>query len=236
MAIALAGTTSKGASATVVASFVPTMASTTAGHVCLLHVVSAVASTVSISAGWTEELELDGGASSIEVYRRVLTGGDAAPTVTFSVAESRYGYIMTAWSGVDNTTPIDIKGSNTGSSPASGNCIAPSVTTTVANTRLVCGFTCDSSGTWTPPSGMSEEEEQTGASNCTLEVASVAVAGIGATGTKTAVNSNTNIEWATSSIALNPEAAGGRIMSSMVNSGGLAGSGGIAGVGGGLAG
>ncbi len=162
--------------------------------------------------GWTlvrDTTNNAGGATGgtgmrLQTYMRVATGAEPASytwyaqlnnpsVVPATVFVSGVGGIV-AYSGVDNTTPLDVEGGNTTGNSYShtGN----SLTTTVANTMLVASHSFLSADTWTPPAGMTERVDQSAppappdnAVGVALEMSEEARPAAGATGNKTAVAS-----------------------------------------------
>jgi MSHA biogenesis protein MshQ len=136
---------------------------------------------------------MDINASSLRksTYVRVATGSEPA-TYTWTFSGSRLAAaVIHAYAGVDTANPINAVG---GQVNASGVAVtAPSITTTVANTMLVGFFAKQSSGTWTPPAGMTERGEINGAGGSQTTSATgvdAVVAAIGPTGTRIATASS----------------------------------------------
>jgi len=208
MSIAEASTDTTGSGQA--SSFAPTLPTVSANDVCVLYVAmgNSSADPIGITAGWTEEAEVAGGSfSKIACYTRRMTGGDSAPTVDFNSTIHRYAWSCSVWSGVNTTTLLDVAvATNSGSSPANGNVTAATITTATDGAMLVYGFTRDGPGTWTPDGSQTETSDVNEGTSTCLEVAYEARATAGAVGTRTAVNSNTNIEWAAISLALRPAA------------------------------
>jgi len=152
--------------------------------------------TISVStvpAGWTEITSRDDGASlGMHIYRKVAGGSEPASyTWTLSSGNRAAGAIL-AYRGVDTTSPILTFGSQING--ASTSLIAPSITTTVANTMLVAfyGVPNDQNVTIAPPGAMTERfEVSTGAgpNGLVAEAAEAAQAASGATGTRVATAS-----------------------------------------------
>src|SRR2546428_6918561 len=107
---------------------------------------------------------------------------------------------IVSYSGVDTTTPINVE--NGQATAASTTHSTPSITTTVANCRLVTSFARAGTGTWTPPAGMTERSDST-AQAVALGVDDLLQASAGATGTKTATASVSKV-GATHILALKP--------------------------------
>ncbi len=184
---------SYGSNNAVVTSIVATRpAGVVAGDVLLASIDTRGSSVVTAPAGWTL-VRMDLNASSLRksTYVRVATGSEPA-TYTWTFSGSRLAAaVIHAYSGVDTTTPVDVVG---GQVNASGTAVtAPSITTTVPNTMLVGFFAKQSSGTWTPPAGMTERGEinGTGGTQTTSATGVDALqAAIGPTGTRVATASS----------------------------------------------
>jgi hypothetical protein len=114
--------------------------------------------------------------------------------------------IILSWTGVDTTTPVQVSAEQENAS--STNVACPSVTTTSADTTLVCYYFNKGGGavTFTPASGMTERHDGGLGTSPPFSIADLAVASAGATGTKTATAS-TAIESYTLSFAVASVAA-----------------------------
>lgn len=114
--------------------------------------------TITAPAGWTLVNRQDnagGSANSLAVYSKVATATEPASyTWSFSANTGNEGGIL-AFSGVDNTTPINVSGGSI-TAATTTTFTAPSVTTTVTNTMIVTAHEYSSSGRWTAPPGMTE--------------------------------------------------------------------------------
>ena len=183
---------------------------TVAGDVMLASLSVRGTSTVTAPAGWTL-IRTDTFTASLRMhtYWRSATGSDPASwTWTFSAVRLAAGAIH-AYSGVNATTPIDANGGQAAGA-SSATATAPSITTTVANTRLVTFFANMSNSTWTAPAGFAERVDLVGTSPSqftSLTSADVARPTAGATGASsaTATASSGNVGQA---IALRPAAGG----------------------------
>lgn len=165
---------------------------------------------ISTPSGWTA---VDEGANGTDVrlgvfYRFVTAGEPASHTFSWSGGEEAVGGIV-AYRGADLTTPIDVSGSATGndSSPT-----APSVNTTVANTRVVRIFGADDDdieGGSGPSShtlrfgGLLESSDSGGSASGGL--ADTLQSGTGATGTA-AFTLNAAEQWRAVTLAIRPAA------------------------------
>lgn len=133
--------------------------------------------TVCPPAGWTlvrDTINNAGGAtggtgSRLLTYTRVATGAEPAsyswyaqlnnPSIPPATVFVTGAGAIVSYSGVDNTTPVNVEGGNTTGSSTShtGN----SITTTLANTMLLSTYTFLSADTWNaPPAGMTERVDQ----------------------------------------------------------------------------
>jgi hypothetical protein len=154
-------------------------------------------STAAVTAppGWTLIRRTNlgnptGAIGSVLSYYKVVDGGEPASyTWTFDASRRALGG-MAAYSGVNNSTPIDVSGgqSNTSNSKA---VTAPSITTTVTNTMVVGFFCLFDNATFTPPVGMMERWDFTVAKPSGLAFAATdqARSATGATGTRVATSS-----------------------------------------------
>ncbi len=162
----------------------------------LVAAITIVPSSASITtpSGWTLVRSLSnasGTTNKLNTYYRIA--GTEPPSYTWSLAGSSscVGGIM-AWINADPVTPIDVEtGLNTPSGLAH---IAPSVTTTVPNTRLLSWHAYSSAGNWTPPAGMTEAVDiassAPSATGVGLSGNWQALPSTGATGTRSAVASS----------------------------------------------
>ena len=168
--------------------------------------------TVTAPSGWTL-IRSDSNGSSMKLlsYRRTATGSEPANyTWTFSSARAAAGTI-TAYIGVDTTSPVDVH-SGLANTTDSALIVAPSVTTTGPDERIIGLFSTMKATTITEPAGMTERGEATSSAGTeppvTIESADTTQATAGATGDKTATaaaadRANGQL------IALRPAAAGG---------------------------
>jgi hypothetical protein len=169
------------------------------------------AALITPPAGWTEEAEVSHSSNfaKLAVYSRLYQSGDGDPVFTFSNSFP-FAASMTAWSGADDTTPINAKNSASADSGTSGNINCPSVTTTVDDCLLFCAYTVDRGNvSYAPPSGMTERIDLNQGSSTAHGVASQQLGAAGATGGRTAVASTTNISWVGFTMAIAPAAGGG---------------------------
>lgn len=121
---------------------------------------------------------------------------------------------IVAFSGVDNTAPVEVSAIARNDSSASTSVTAPTVTTTSANAMLVSAFGIFTSATFTPPADMTEGYDVTssggGAAGTKVAISSgyVVQATAGASGSRTATASAADFSGG-HMIALTPAADGG---------------------------
>src|SRR6185369_3148197 len=137
-------------------SFVVNLPATVNAGEVLVMAVGSGGGVVSAPAGWT----LIGGANQAAAdscygFYRVATGAEGGTTVTLTVAAGRATGIITRYSGVDTSTPIDVAattGQNTG---VGSTCVIASQTTVTNNAFLVsaCCGNAATGLTWTQPGG-----------------------------------------------------------------------------------
>jgi hypothetical protein len=195
MTIAQVGTATTGHadSSTASVAYVSGIAS---GNIGVLIIAAASGCDFSTPpTGWTWLLtQVDAGGSNINQnwFYKVLTGSE---TGSVSTTANNYGgsWIahMSAWSGVDTTTPIDVSGGGTGGTTTAVQ--APSVTATTVGLLLTAHahtrYGASTATSFTPPSGMTEisDTSETGdGAQHALEVNKLALSATGATGIKSA--------------------------------------------------
>ena len=181
-----------------------------AGDVLLATIDVRGRPSITASAGWQLVRHDDGGSTMQKAtYWKAATSGEPAG-YTFGFSSSAGATaLVSAYSGVSTTAPIDTHSGS--ANAASAQITAPAVTTTVPGTRLVGLFAIASSTSITPPSGMTERAEATAATSTykiTGETADTALSSAGSTGPRvaTASRSTKNIGQL---IALRPSADGG---------------------------
>ena len=146
--------------------------------------------TVTAPSGWTLiRSDANGSSMKLNSYSRVATSSEPANyTWSFSSAKAAAGTI-TAYSGVDTTTPVDASSGQFNLSDST-SIVAPSATTTGANERVIGLFSIMKATTITAPGGMQELGEATSSGGSeppvTIESADTTQASAGATGDKTA--------------------------------------------------
>ena len=181
----------------------------------------ACTTTVTAPIGWTAVGTVDqttgggtgGYGNRLFVYQRVATASEPA-SYTWDmdgtpIHAGAAGSIL-SFSGVDTTSPIVANAGQ--ATPSAFTHTAPSVDTTgVPNAMLVTAHADNSSATWTPPTGMTEQADiaslaAPNALGLSLEMNMEALTVAGPTGTRTATQSNppTADTGATESLALRP--------------------------------
>ena len=147
--------------------------------------------TITPPAGWTSvRSDVSGSTIKQEVFRKVAGGSEPASYAwTFSDPVDGAVGAIAAYSGVNTTTPIDVSGGQANASSASVT--APSVTTTVANTKLVGFFGSADDATFTAAASLTERTDLL--VDTTVDVSAQrgrsAQAAAGASGTKVATAS-----------------------------------------------
>jgi fibronectin type 3 domain-containing protein len=125
----------------------------TAGDFVVVWLGNNIGSTAGTPAspGWTAQVATNesSGLKGSFLTRRMVAGDPASITVTFGASTLGVAEAV-PFTGVNATTPVDVKG---GQAEASTTAVTshstPSVTTTAANDVLVSGFTTDKAATWT---------------------------------------------------------------------------------------
>ena len=141
------------------------------------------------TAGWTQIRRTDNGTTiGVVSYWKAYQAGDPATfNVTFS-AQTRCLGIISTYSGVDPTTPIDVENGQTTANSTTH--ATPTVTTTGASRLLVTIHVIHAVATWTPPAGMTERVDfsnnGSGQAVESVELSDVLQPVAGATGAKTA--------------------------------------------------
>lgn len=161
--------------------------------------------TIGAATGWTEITTVANASQRLSAF--YIVRGGSAPSMVFSGPED-FNFVqanVSAWTGVDGTTPIDVfdEASNSSSSTPT----SPTVTATGAG-ALVCHIGAqpsDNDPSITVPSGMTERANL---SPNSYAMASLAVSGAGATGAKTWAFSPANVSL-TISLVLKEAAGGG---------------------------
>jgi RHS repeat-associated protein len=170
---------------------------------------TATPTTVTVPAGWAPATTSSTAGVTLSTFTHTVAAGDPV-SWAFGLSQSVKAVgSISAYSGVDTTTPIDVTATGTNVSGTAH--VAPSVTTTGVN-RLGLMVTAATAVTsMTPPVGSTERADQAGsagAPTATIETSDFPQAATGATGTKTTVTAAA----ATSTVAtltLRPASSGG---------------------------
>jgi hypothetical protein len=161
------------------------------------------ASALTAPAGWAQTGPDSNVTSAMHArtFWKVATGSEPA-TYTFGATAASDGVVcVVAFTGVDTNTPIAVASTYGASATAATAAVAP--TTTGTDTYfLVCGFTSQNAGTFSTPTGMTEIADQNfGWTVVALDAQQLTASG--ATGTRTATHSVSNV-WAAMSLVLKP--------------------------------
>lgn len=165
---------------------------------------------ISPPSGWIvvqNIVQTEAATSHLTSFYKIATASEPA-SYTWNLSASHSGVVggIASFSGVDTSSPIVSSASLVENGNNTVNHTAPSIT---ANTddMLVTVHEYQSSGTWTPPSGMTEavdkySETSPGANGISLEMNYLLLTSTGATGAKVATASNNGDEGASQSLAL----------------------------------
>jgi len=154
--------------------------------------------TATAPAGWTLirlDTSPDDNTENLYSYYRVA-GASEAPSHTWTFNISHSGAVggIIAFRGADTSDPIDVHAGQNLNGPTNFGSLmvdAPSVSTSAAGSMIVTLYSAASSGSWQPPTAMSESVDLASGVNTTsgeallMSYAPQAIAG--ATGVKTAV-------------------------------------------------
>jgi RHS repeat-associated protein len=183
----------------------------TSGDVMIAAVAVRGVPTVTAPTGWTL-IRSDSNGSSMKLlsYWRVASGSEPADyTWSFSSARAAAGTI-TAYTGVNTANPVDVH-SGLANTTDSDLIVAPSVTTTGPDERLIALFSIMKVTSITPPTGMQELAETSSSAGSeppvTIETADSSQPIAGASGDKTAT-AGTDDRNNAQLLALRPSATG----------------------------
>jgi hypothetical protein len=127
-----------------------------------------------------------GPTGAVAVYRHVYAAGETTYTWTTSFAVGG-SIFAAAFAGVDSGSPIDVAAG--GSAASTASITAPSVTTAYPGDLLLASFyghrTNATSGSWTPPTGMTEIADLSNGGSRSGSLAYAGQATAGATGDRT---------------------------------------------------
>lgn len=174
---------------------IPFPAGLAAGDLLLIEVFTAGGGSIlTTPSGWTlsvGKITFTGPSGAYGyVLTKIATGSESGTqAVVFNA--SFLGGIMSAFSGVDTTTPVDVSASATLATSGT-SAVAPSVTTTKANTLLLHLYWvgAGSAVSVTPAGGDTEIYDSWDANfSLDIEAATIAQAATGSSGTSTATSS-----------------------------------------------
>lgn len=204
-AISYVNSNSASSSTTLLAITKPT--NTTTNDVLIATVAGAGTAAMSAPSGWNLLQDTTTASSGMRVmtFYRIATSTEGA-TYTFTTGSVRnWEGGMIALRGANQVVPIDTSGESTG---ASGNVVAPSVTTTSANQWIVTSASVTRNATFTAPSGATERWDRAGTSTST-EMSTTATTTAGTVAAKTATPSNSTTAWVGHTIAVRDAATAG---------------------------
>lgn len=194
----------------------PVLPDTTAGYLAILKVGTRSSNDfvqVNLADGsWTPLVNATVGASRGYLFYRVLTGGDADPSVTATANVNALVASVKVFSGVDTTTPFDVAVDN---DTGTGTTVtAPDITTTTNGCGLLREFNAWAGAANDPT--MSNFSEGSAIEDFAAKIRDHAFAATfttqataGATGTATADAAYSSSNWYATTIAMRPAVAGG---------------------------
>lgn len=143
------------------------------------------------------------GTRRVQFFYKILGASEGA-SWTFTIATATSGsWQASSFSGIDLVNPINASGFQFNNASTT-SMSAPSISPTVTNTMLVLMGVANSSGTTTPPSGMTERADVANATAFNLSyLSSELLTSSGATGTRVATNSGSSYSVA-GLVALKP--------------------------------
>lgn len=200
-----AATTANGQGTAIVLN---TPAGTVSGDVMVAHIVLRDDVALTLPLGWSLVRRSTAGPYSA-IYVKAA-GTAEPPSHTWLASNVRFAAGLGSWANVDNTSPIHVHG---GSSGSGSTIVAPSLTTSIANTMLVAFWSIrDDRGVTIPTSMVKRwEVSSTQAGARFHQVQSTggteAFSGTGATGTRTAT-SPASEENVGQMVALRPASGG----------------------------
>lgn len=163
--------------------------------------------TITAPTGWNPVTTNTTTGVTLATWQRTATAGDPTSwTFTLSQTAKATGTIS-GYSGV-NTSPIDVAATSVNASTT--NHVAPSITTTGINRKIVTVNAVAAVTTMTPPAGSTERADQAGgagAPTVSIETSEFTQTAAGATGTKTSVSSTAGVS-VTATVGLRPTTTG----------------------------
>jgi MSHA biogenesis protein MshQ len=167
---------------------VPVPAGVTTGDFLIASIAVRGNPTVNAPAGWTLiRSDANGSTMRLSTFRRFVTTTEPATHVfTFTKSSTASSAGIAAYRGVDPTTPVDVHGGQV-TTKAGTKLTAPTVTATVAGTKLISVFGSAIDATATPPTGMTERYDRlsVGSSKVSVTADDQTLAAAGATGVRT---------------------------------------------------
>jgi hypothetical protein len=160
---------------------VPLPSGITSGDLLIVFVANNLARTDTIPSGWTRVAAIGNSNGQFRIYSRISDGTEGS---TLSVTLSNtagFNSVALRISGHDETTPVDVSGTNN----TSNNVISPSVTTTVADCLVFRMIGIARDRTFTVPSSHTLQGTATTGGQCDISVASIDQSSAGSTGTAT---------------------------------------------------
>jgi len=184
-------------------------ASTVSGNFLIADITFQGGTTITVTppAGWTLILRTNNGTSvGTATYYKVAGGAEPANYTWTTTSTRQLGGII-RYTGVNNSSPIDVSAAATGNSTTP---TAPTVTTTLANDRVLVFYGFSDDVTFSTPSGTTERFDigRLGAADADSRATAAsdfAQASAGATGTKSSTvssNNNGTSLWTAQMIAL----------------------------------
>lgn len=173
----------------------------TQGDVMVAAITASGTGTITAPSGWTAiKNTTQGTVLRQAVYYKVATASEAS-SYSWSLGTSRSAAGGIAdYSGVNQTVPVDASATGTA---ASGNAVAPSVTTSAANDLVIAAAAFATTTTVTPASDTTERFDATSAlGTTTAEAADFSQASAGATEAKTISPASSGSAWIATTVAL----------------------------------
>lgn len=149
------------------------------GDVLIAYTVNLTGAAITPPAGWVNISSQVSGVALRLQADRLVAGASEPASYTFTGASTG---TIAAYSGVDNTTPVDV--SSLDGAGGAGTPTAASLTTTAANEMLVAGFADTATVTWTAPTGMTQEAPLPVTTSSNVMVSDVIQVAAGASGVK----------------------------------------------------
>ena len=163
-------------------------------------------SFTTVPTGWTLVRRTDSTTQvGMATYYKVAGGSEPASyawAINNGSSTPRMSGGIIRYTGINTSTPVDVHGDNDGNNDTP---IAPSVTTTQTNDRVITFFGVDNDETFSTPASTTERYDITNSDNSGPGSAAddFIQASIGSTGTKTSDNSgSSNDQWVAQTIAL----------------------------------